>query len=295
MPATDRPRRSVLYMPGSNPRALDNGRKLPADALILDLEDSVAPEVKEKARSAVQQAITRGGYGRREIIVRVNGFDTPWAEADIAAAAAAGADAILLPKISGPEPVRRAEALLAAAGASARTAIWCMIETPRAVLAAPAIAESSPRMAAFAMGTSDLAKDLHAAPRPDRQPMMTALGLCLLAARAAGLVALDGVHTDLNDMAGYEAECLQGAALGFDGKTVIHPKQIEAANRAFAPSPAEVDWSRRIIAAHAEAERAGQGVVLVDGKLVEALHVKTAKRLVALADQAQALEAEARG
>jgi citrate lyase subunit beta/citryl-CoA lyase len=290
MPATDRPRRSVLYMPGSNPRVLDKGRELPADALILDLEDSVAAEVKATARAEVGQAIAKGGYGRREIIVRVNGLDTPWAEADIAAAAAAGADAVLLPKVSGPEPVRRAAALLEAAG-SAKTALWCMIETPRAVLSAQAIAEASPRMAAFVMGTSDLGKDLRVGQSSDRLPMLTALSLCLLAARATGLAALDGVHTDLNDMAGFEAECRQGATLGFDGKTLIHPKQIEAANRAFAPTEAEVAWSRRVIAAHAEAERAGQGVVLVDGKLVEALHVKTAQRLVALADEAKALEA----
>jgi len=276
-------------MPGSNPKVLANGRKLPADGVILDLEDSVAPEMKEMARSQVAAAIAEGGFGGREVAVRINGFDTPWATDDIAAAV--GADAILLPKIDGPDPILKADALLAAAGSQA--AIWCMMETPRAILRAPEIAACSPRLHGFAMGTSDLAKDLHCAHTPDRQPMMTALGLCILAARAEGLVILDGVYTDLTDEAGYEASCRQGADLGFDGKTVIHPKQIAPANRAYAPSADAVIWSRRIIEAFAEAARDGKGVVLVEGKLVEKLHVEDARRLIVLAEAAAALEAAA--
>lgn len=295
MPPAARPRRSVLYMPGSNARALDNGRKLPADALILDLEDSVAPDAKESARAQVAAAIAAGGYGGREIVLRVNGLDTPWGEADLAAAG--GADAVLLPKVESADTVRRADALLSKAGLSktgaAGVGIWCMMETPLGILRAEAIAFASPRMAGFVMGTSDLAKDLHCAHTRDRLPMITSLGLALLAARAAGIAILDGVHLDLNDALGFEQACRQGAELGFDGKTLIHPKQIDPANRAFAPSAAEVAWSRKIIAAHAAADRAGQGVVLVDGKLIESLHVENAQRLVALADAVAALEADA--
>ena len=289
MPPVLRPRRSLLYMPGSNSKVLANGRKLPADGVILDLEDSVAPQMKETARSQVAAAIAEGGFGGREVVVRINGFDTPWAADDIAAAVRA--DAILLPKIDGPEPILKADALLAAVGSQAD--IWCMMETPRAILRAREIATCSPRLHGFAMGTSDLAKDLHCAHTPDRQPMMTALGLCILAARAEGLVILDGVYTDLMDEAGYEASCRQGADLGFDGKTIIHPKQIAPANRAYAPSDDAVIWSRRIIAAFADAERDGKGVVLVEGKLVEKLHVEDARRLIALAEAAEALEAAA--
>jgi citrate lyase subunit beta/citryl-CoA lyase len=276
-------------MPGSNSKALDNGRKLPADGIILDLEDSVAPKMKQTARSQVAAAIAKGGFGGREVVVRINGFDTPWAADDIAAATRA--DAILLSKIDGPDPILKADALLSAVRSQA--AIWCMMETPRAILRAGEIAACSPRLHGFAMGTSDLAKDLHCAHTPDRQPMMTALGLCILAARAEGLVILDGVYTNLTDEAGYEASCRQGADLGFDGKTVIHPKQIAPANRVYAPSDDAIIWSRRIIAAFAEAERDGKGVVLVDGELVEKLHVEDACRLIALAEAAEALEAAA--
>jgi citrate lyase subunit beta/citryl-CoA lyase len=278
-------------MPGSNVRALDNGRKLPADGLIIDLEDSVAPDAKEAARSQVRQALAQGGYGRREIILRINGFDTPWGESDVAVAAKA--DAILLPKVDGTGAIRQAHALLDKAGAPPHVAIWCMMETPRGILHAEEIADASPRMGGFVLGTSDLAKDLHCAHTRDRLPMITALGLCMLAARAAGIAILDGVHLDLNDAEGFEHSCKQGAELGFDGKTLIHPKQIEPANRNFAPSEQEVAWSRKIIAAHAEADKAGQGVVVVDGKLIESLHVKNAKRLVNLADAVTMLEADA--
>ncbi|GAB6051806.1 CoA ester lyase [Magnetospira thiophila] len=279
-----RPRRSVLYMPGSNARALEKGRTLAADGLILDLEDAVAPDAKAMAREQIASAVSQGGYGNRELLIRVNGLNTPWGHADLAAAAQTPADGVLLPKVESGDMVRQAAAVLEAAGAPSHMALWCMMETPMGMLNAQDIAGSSPRLAGFVMGTSDLAKDLHCAHTPDRQPMITALGLCLLAARAYGLAIVDGVYLDLNDDAGFAAACQQGKDLGFDGKTLIHPKTVDVANQVFAPSPDEVDWSRRIIAAHAEAEAAGKGVVLVDGKLIENLHVVAARRLVTLAD-----------
>lgn len=282
--ADARPRRSVLYMPGSNARALEKGRTLDADGLILDLEDAVSPGQKADAREQVVAALAEGGYGHREILLRVNGLDTEWGEADLAAAAKAGADAVLLPKVESAETVRKAEALLDAAGAPAELTLWCMMETPRGILRAESIADATPRLAGFVMGTSDLAKDLHAAHTPMRLPLLTGLSTCLLAARAAGLAILDGVYLDLNDAEGFAASCQQGVELGFDGKTLIHPKQLEAANTAFAPSEAQVAFSRRIIEAHAAAEAEGKGVVLVDGKLIENLHVVAAHRLVAMAE-----------
>lgn len=285
MAAAPRPRRSVLYMPGANTRAMEKARSLPADALILDLEDAVAPEAKAVARANIASALRAGGYGRRELIVRVNALASPWGYDDLAAVASMKADAVLLPKVESADAVRQAEALLAAAGAPDGLAIWCMMETPLAMLHAEEIAASSPRLACLVMGTSDLAKDLHARHTRDRLPMLTALGLCLLAARAYRLAILDGVHLDLADDEGFAAACRQGRELGFDGKTLIHPKTIDAANAAFAPTAEEIAWSRRIIAAHAEAEAAGKGVVLVDGKLIENLHVEDARRTVALADQ----------
>ncbi len=285
MATTARPRRSVLYMPGSNPRALEKAKTLGADGLIFDLEDAVAPDAKEEARRQVVAAVTGGGYGRREILIRSNGLNTPWGQADLAAAATSGAHAVLLPKVESADMVRQAESILAAAGAPDDLAIWCMMETPRGILRAEEIAGASPRLGGFVMGTSDLAKDLHCAHTRERLPMLTSLGLCLLAARASGLAILDGVHLDLNDDEGFEYACRQGLELGFDGKTLIHPKTIDAANRVFAPSEAEVAWSRKIIAAHAEAEAAGKGVVVVDGRLIENLHVVNARRLVALAEQ----------
>ncbi|MCW8836776.1 MAG: CoA ester lyase [Rhodospirillales bacterium] len=284
MPTTARPRRSVLYMPGSNPRALEKGRTLGADALILDLEDAVAPDAKEVARAQVCEAVGAGGYGHREIFIRINGLNTPWGHDDIVAVATSGADAVLLPKIESADMVRQAATILQAAGAPDSLAIWCMMETPRGMLHAEEIADSTPRMGGFVMGTSDLAKDLYCAHTRDRLPMITSLGLCMLAARAAGIAILDGVYLDLDDSEGFEYACRQGVELGFDGKTLIHPKQLDAANTAFAPSEAEVAWSRKIIAAHAEAEKAGKGVLLVEGKLIENLHVESAKRLVAMAE-----------
>ena len=292
MATVTRPRRSVLYMPGSNARALEKARGLAADGLILDLEDAVAPDAKDEARRQVCAALAAGGYGRRELLVRVNGLATPWGHADVAAAAASGADAVLIPKVESADTVRQVEAIMDSAGAPAGMAIWCMMETPMGILKAAEIAQASPRLGGFVMGTSDLAKDLHCAHTPLRLPMLTALSLCLLAARAHGLAIVDGVHLDLEDSAGFEESCVQGLDLGFDGKTLIHPKTIEAANRVFAPSGSQVEWSRRIIAAHAQATAEGKGVVVVDGKLVENLHVENAKRLVALSEQIAALEAD---
>jgi citrate lyase subunit beta/citryl-CoA lyase len=271
-------------MPGSNARALEKARSLPADALIFDLEDAVAPEAKASAREQVCAAVRAGGYGPRETIIRVNGLATPWGHADLAAAAQAGADAVLIPKVESADLVQMTLGVLDQAGAPPQLRLWCMMETPRAMLRAEAIAAAHPRVGCLVMGTSDLAKDLHAAHTPDRLPMITALGLCLLAARACGLAILDGVHLDLEDDAGFAAACRQGAELGFDGKTLIHPRQIEPANAAFAPKPEEVARARRIIEAHAQAARAGQGVAVVDGRLIENLHVAEAQRLVQLAE-----------
>ncbi|WP_029007883.1 HpcH/HpaI aldolase/citrate lyase family protein [Azospirillum halopraeferens] len=293
MPATVRPRRSVLYMPGSNARALEKGRTLPADGLILDLEDAVAPDAKAAARDTIRAALAAGGYGGRELVVRVNGLASPWGYDDLVMAATSGADAVLLPKVESADAVRQADAVLRAAGAPQTLAVWCMMETPLGMLNAAAIAGALPRPGALVMGTSDLAKDLHAAHTPDRLPMITALGLCLLAARAYGHAILDGVHLDLADDAGFAAACRQGRELGFDGKTLIHPKTIAACNAAFAPAADEIESCRRIIDAHAAAVAEGKGVVVVDGRLVENLHVENARRLVALAAAIAALEKDA--
>lgn len=286
-----RPRRSVLYMPGSNARALDKARSLPADGYILDLEDAVAPDAKIVARQQICEAVKAGGYGQRELAIRVNSLATPWGHDDIAAAATCGGHAILIPKVESADTVRQVENIMNAAGAPDDMAIWCMMETPRGMLEAPAIAAASPRLACLVMGTSDLAKDLNCAHTRERLPMLTSLSLCLLAARANGLAILDGVYLDLNDDEGFEYACKQGVEFGFDGKTLIHPKTVAATNRIFAPSETAVAWSRKIIAAHAEAVAQGKGVVVVDGKLVENLHVESARRLVKLADAIAALEA----
>lgn len=290
MTASLRPRRSALYMPGSNPRALEKARGLACDVVIMDLEDAVAPEKKQEAREQIGAALSQGGYGGRELVIRTNGLDTPHGHADLVFAATSGAHAVLLPKVESGDTVRQALRILDANGAPEEMAIWCMIESPIAVLDVRSIASASPRLACLVMGTSDLAKDLHCLHTPDRLPMITALGLCLLAARAYGLAILDGVHLDLNDEAGFEAACRQGVELGFDGRTLIHPKTLDAANAAFAPDAEALAWARKITEAHAAAEAEGKGVLLVDGKLVEALHVAEARRLVALAEQITALE-----
>lgn len=284
MAKTTRPRRSVLYMPGSNARALEKGKTLPTDALILDLEDAVAPDAKELARKQVVDAIAGGGYGKREILLRVNGLSTTWGHADLVVAAKSGAHAVLLPKVDSAAMVRAAEEVLVAAGAPDELAIWCMMETPRGILHAEEIADASPRVGGLVLGTSDLTKDLQARHTASREPMLTSFGLVLLAGRAAGVAIIDGVHLDLDDAEGFAACCKQGVELGFDGKTLIHPKQIAAANEAFAPSAKQVTFSRRVIEAHAAALAEGKGVVLVDGKLIENLHVVAAKRIVELAE-----------
>lgn len=294
MTAPIRPRRSVLYMPGSNPRALDKARSLPADGLIFDLEDAVAPDAKPAARNLVLDALAQGGYGGREILLRVNGAATAWGRDDLAAAARSGAHGVLLPKVESAAQVKEAEAVLAEAGAPDDQAIWCMMETPKGILRAEEIAGASPRLGGLVMGTSDLAKDLHAAHTRMRLPMLVSLGQCLLAARAYGLAILDGVHLDLDDEEGFAESCRQGRELGFEGKTLIHPKTIDAANRAFAPAEAELAWARKIIDAFQEARAQGAGVVVVDGKLVEQLHVDMAERTVALAGQIAALAKEER-
>jgi citrate lyase subunit beta/citryl-CoA lyase len=274
----------VLFMPGSNARALEKARELPADALIFDLEDAVAPDAKERARAQAIAAVAAGGYGRREVIVRVNGAGTPWAGADLAAVATSNADAVLLPKVESPDAVHEALSVLTAQGASAGLTLWCMLETPRGILAAASIAAASPRVGALVMGTSDLTKDLRARHTRDRRPLLVSLELCVLAARAAGVAALDGVHLDLDDDEGFEAACRQAADLGFDGKTLIHPRTIAKANEIFAPAAADIEWSRRVIAAHAEALAQGRGIVVLDGRLIESLHVDEARRVVALAE-----------
>jgi citrate lyase subunit beta/citryl-CoA lyase len=271
-------------MPGANARALEKSRTLPADALIFDLEDAVAPDAKVMARAQVVQAVEAGGYAKREIFMRTNGLNTPWGYDDLVAAAKAGPDAVLLPKVESAETVRQAESVLVTHGAPPNLAIWCMMETPRAMLHAEEIADASPRLGGLVMGTSDLAKDLQAQHTAMRLPLITALGLCLLAARAARIAILDGVFLDLNDHEGFVDSCRQGAELGFDGKTLIHPKQLAPANEVFAPSQEELRLSRRIIDAYAQAEAEGKGVVVVDGKLIERLHVDHAKRVVALAE-----------
>jgi citrate lyase subunit beta/citryl-CoA lyase len=277
-----RPRRSALYVPAANARALEKAAALPADVVIVDLEDAVAPAAKEEARAAALRAIGRG-MGRREVVLRVNGADTPWGAADLAAAAGSGADAVLLPKVEGPAAVQDAEARLAAAGAPPRQELWAMVETPRGVLQVDAIAGASPRLSCLVVGTSDLVTDLRARHTPARLEVLASLSLVVLAARAHGLSALDGVHLDLADDAGFAAACRQGRDLGFDGKTLIHPRTLDAANVAFSPGEEELAAARRIIEAHAAAEAAGKGVVVVDGRLVEALHVAESRRLLALA------------
>ena len=276
-----RPRRSALYMPGANERALQKAQAIPADALILDLEDAVAPDAKPEARERVCAAATSGAYGAREIAIRSNGLGTPWHDDDLRAIAAAGPHAVVVPKINSAADVHIVERALEAAGAPDHTAIWAMVETPIAMLSATEIAGASERLAVLVMGTNDLAKELQAAHVPGRQPLLTGLGLCLLAARAEGKAILDGVYNDIKDDAGFLAECQQGRDLGFDGKTLIHPSQVEPCNTAFAPTAEDVDNAGRIIAAFEEAEADGRGVVTVDGRMVENLHVEQARRTLA--------------
>ena len=279
-----RPRRSVLYMPGANARALDKARTLPADGLILDLEDAVAPDAKDLARQQVVAAIRQGGYRPRELIVRINALASPWGRADVAAVAGCGADAVLAPKIESAADVLALIAALDEAGAAAGLPVWAMVETPRAFLRLEAIAGAHSRLAVLVVGTSDLVKDLHARHSKERAETATARSLAVLAARAFGRGALDGVHLDLEDDAGLAFACAQGRDMGYDGKTLIHPKQIAAANAAFGPSSQELIAAREIVAAWLDAQAAGRGVVVVNGRLVEQLHVDEAERLLAIAE-----------
>ncbi|KRC79262.1 malyl-CoA thiolesterase [Achromobacter sp. Root83] len=283
MNAPIRPRRSVLYMPGANARALDKARSLDADALILDLEDAVAPDAKQQARVQVAAALREGGYGRRECIVRINALDTGWGLEDVRAIARAGAHAVLLPKVQSAAQLAELAQALDAAGAPPDLPLWAMAETPLGFLRLDAIAGGHPRLAAIVVGTSDLVKDLHARHTPSREETLLARSLAVMAARAHGLAALDGVHLDLNDGAGLAAACQQGRDQGFDGKTLIHPSQIAAANAAFAPSADELASARRRLDAWRAAQAAGMGVAVVDGALVENLHAQEAERVLALA------------
>jgi citrate lyase subunit beta / citryl-CoA lyase len=290
---TARPRRSVLYMPGANAKALEKARTLPADALILDLEDAVAPETKAEARDAVASAVSAKGYGAREVVVRVNGLTTSWGADDIRAAVSAGPDAVLVPKISSAADVSAASAALDAAGAAGSMALWVMIETPASILAVADIAAAagSTRLAAFVMGTNDLAKETRARITADRLPFAFALAAAVTAARAHGLAVIDGVYNDIADTDGFEAVCRQGVDFGFDGKTLIHPSQLEPCNRIFAPAASEVEQARAVIAAFDDPQNAGKGVLKVNGRMTELLHRDMALQTVAIADAITALEA----
>jgi citrate lyase subunit beta/citryl-CoA lyase len=293
MSQTVRPRRSVLYMPGANTRALEKARTLPADALIFDLEDAVAPEAKEAARTNVVLATESRAYGKREIAIRCNGLGTPWGEADIEAIAKSGADAILVPKVESATQVTHVVSLLETAGAPTTMAVWAMMETPKGILRAEEIAGAHPRLGLFVMGTNDLVKDMRARHTPMRLPMITALGIGMLAARAHGLAILDGVYNDIQDTAGFRAVCQQGLEMGFDGKTLIHPSQVEPCNEIFAPSAAELEMAGKIVAAFKAAQADGKGVVTVDGRMIENLHVEQAERALALASAIKELQAAA--
>ena len=285
---TIRPRRSVLYMPGSNARALDKAKTLPVDGVILDLEDSVAPDAKEAARQQVVDAVKAGGFGTREVFIRVNGVDTPWHAEDLSAAAHAAPDVILVPKVSSSDTLELIGRRMLDMGTNHKTRVWAMIETPLAIFnileIAAAARDSETRLAGFVMGTNDLAKDTRARLVPGRTPMLAWLSMCVAAARIHGIDILDGVYSDIGNSDGFAKECAQGVDLGFDGKTLIHPSQIEPCNTAFSPSPADVEQARKMIAAFDLPENKGKGVVSIDGRMVERLHADMARRTVAIAE-----------
>jgi len=285
MPSIARPLRSVLYIPASKPRALDKARGLPTDAIIFDLEDAVTPDEKSAARDTLAEALATGGYGPRMKIIRINGLDTEWGADDAKAAAAMGADAILLPKVNAPADL---DALAAITG---DTPLWAMMETPLGMLNAADIA-AHPKLQGMVMGTNDLAKDLQTRFRADRLPMMAGLGLCVLAGKAHGVALIDGVYNAFKDDDGLKIECDQGRDMGFDGKTLIHPAQLEVANQAFSPSESEIELAQRQIAAFEETEAAGQGVAVVDGKIVENLHVATARETLSKLEAIKAFNTE---
>src|SRR4051794_18145789 len=280
------PLRSVLYMPSSNERALEKAKSIACDALILDLEDAVAPDDKPAAREAACAAARSGEYGNRELTIRVNGLGTQWHDEDLAAAAKAGPGGIVVPKVNSAEEVRTLVAAIEAAGAPEHTRLWAMVETPQAIFDVREIAAASPRLDVLVMGTNDLVKELYAEHVPGRAPLLTSLSLALLAARASGLAILDGVYNDVKNLDGFLAECRQGREMGFDGKTLIHPGQVEGANEAFAPSEQAVEDARGILAAW---EARDSGVVTYNGRMIENLHVESAQRTLAIAEAIAAL------
>jgi citrate lyase subunit beta / citryl-CoA lyase len=286
-----RPRRSVLYMPGSNVRALEKAKTLPVDGVIVDLEDSVAPEAKETARKQAADAVKAGGFGGREVFIRINGVDSPWHADDLSAAARAAPDVILVPKVSTPDTLELIGRRLLDMGTDRKTRVWAMIETPLAIFNILSIAaearDSETRLSGFVMGTNDLAKDTRARLVPGRAPMLPWLSMCVAAARIHGIDILDGVYNDIGNADGFINECRQGVDLGFDGKTLIHPSQIEPCNTAFSPSPAEVEWARKMIEAFDLPENRGKGVVSIGGRLVERLHADMARRTVAITQAIQ--------
>ncbi len=294
---TVRPRRSVLYMPGSNARAIEKARELPADAVILDLEDAVAPEAKAMAREQIKKALEKGGFGDREIFVRINGLDTRWWVDDLHAVADVRPDAVLVPKISDPHQLQDLAARIVDMGTDPHIRVWAMMETPLAMINVGAIAaaalDSETRLSGFVMGTNDLAKDTRARIVPGRAPMLPWLMTCVAAARAFGIDILDGVYNDLGNAEGFADECRQARDLGFDGKTLIHPRQIEACNEAFTPAPEEVEAARKIIAVFDLPENQGKGVVQIEGRMVERLHADMARRTVEIADAIAKREAAA--
>lgn len=284
-----RPRRSALYLPASNPRAVEKARSLATDVVILDLEDSVAPDGKAEAREGAVAAVRAGGFGGREVVIRVNGLETPWGEDDLAAAAAAGPEAILVPKVASPDHLARYAAALPG---HPTTRLWAMIETCAAVFALGEMGDASVNTGCdvWVIGFNDLVKEMRCRPGPERAPLLPSLSLAVMAARAHGLTILDGVYNDIPDLEGLARECRQGADLGFDGKTLIHPTHLAAANAAFAPDPAEVAWARTVADAFMSPENAGKGVLKVEGRMVERLHLAQAQRLIGLADAIAALE-----
>ncbi|NNF77580.1 MAG: CoA ester lyase [Rhizobiales bacterium] len=291
MTGSIRPRRSVLYMPGINQRALEKAKSLAADCLILDLEDSVAPDAKETARDLVCAAVKNGGYGDREVIIRVNGLDSDWGQEDLKAAAVSGADGILIPKVGSAATLNAVADAMRAAKAPENTQIWAMLETPHGILNAEEIsalsADPNTNLTCLIMGTNDLLKETRTLFVPNRYPVLTWLSMAVLAARAYGLDIIDGVYNNFSDEEGLQKECNQGRALGFDGKTLIHPGQLALCNEIFTPSDDEIEWSRKILAAFLEPQNAGKGVITVEGQMVELLHAKIAERTVAIA---QAIE-----
>ena len=280
--------RSVLYMPSSNARALEKAKTIPADAIIFDLEDAVAPDAKDSARTQAVAAVRSGQYGKRVLTIRCNDLDTPWGEDDLLEAATSGATAVVVPKVSGVEHLAHVVAVLDKAGAPDDLAVWAMVETPTAVLDVRAIAAVD-RVRALVLGTNDLAKELRAALVPGRAPLLPHLAVTLLAAREAGIAVLDGVYNDVKDLEGFEAECVQGAEMGFDGKTLVHPTQVEIANRVWAPDQDEIAYAHRVIEAFETATAGGKGVVTLDGRMIENLHVDNARRTLAVAQAVAAL------